>query len=140
MESTRSYRITGRVKDLFKSAKGKYVVPVPIESKLSGDPMLEQICVMGSGLRTPVAVAVLSQSANSTSNHDVAESIAETLDAVNQTLESHEKIDRVVLVNDEWTIENELLTPTMKIKRDLLEEKYRKLISADFPGKVQWEN
>jgi long-subunit acyl-CoA synthetase (AMP-forming) len=140
VESTRSYRITGRVKDLFKSAKGKYVVPVPIESKLSGDPMLEQICVMGSGLRAPVAVAVLSQSAKSASNHDIEESIAAMLDAVNQTLESHEKIDRVVLVNDEWTIENELLTPTMKIKRDQLEEKYRTLISDDFPGKVQWEN
>ena len=58
-EKNEAYRITGRVKDIFKSAKGKYVAPLPIESLLSSNPLLEQICVMGSGLPAPVAVVVL---------------------------------------------------------------------------------
>lgn len=139
-ELTQSFRITGRVKDLFKSAKGKYVVPVPIEAKMSGNPMIEQICVMGSGLRAPVAVVVLSQSGKKSADTAVERSLNETLKSVNQTLESHEKLARVVIVNDEWTIENELLTPTMKIKRDFLESKYQSLISNNICGEIQWES
>jgi long-chain acyl-CoA synthetase len=140
VESVQAYRITGRVKDQFKSAKGKYVVPVPIESRMSGNPLVEQVCVMGSGLRAPVAVVVLSPSARSAAKTVIEQSLSDTLNAVNQTLEAHEKLDRVVLVTDEWTIENELLTPTMKIKRDLLEAKYERLISGSHSSNVQWED
>ena len=138
-EKNQAFRITGRVKDLFKSAKGKYIVPVPIESKLSGNPMLEQICVMGSGLRAPVAVVVLSPTAKATDKTQVEDSLSETLDRVNEKLESHEKLDRIVIVNDEWTIENELLTPTLKIKREVLENKYQQLISGTSDRRIQWE-
>ena len=62
-DSLKAFRITGRVKDLFKTEKGKYVAPVPIESKLAENDFMEQICVMGSGLAQPVAVAVLSENA-----------------------------------------------------------------------------
>jgi len=139
-EDTQSFRITGRVKDQFKSAKGKYVVPVPIEGKMSGNPLIEQICVMGSGLRAPVAVVVLSQSGKNSAVDETERSLSASLDSVNQTLESHEKLARVVIVNDEWTIENDLLTPTMKIKRNLVEAKYQKLISDDTSRTVQWES
>ena len=70
-ETLQAYRITGRVKDIFKSAKGKYVTPVPIESRLSGNPLLEQICVMGSGLPAPVAVVVLSEAAKYIPREDI---------------------------------------------------------------------
>jgi len=139
-ESTQSYRITGRIKDQFKSAKGKYIVPVPIESKMSANPMIEQICVMGSGLRAPVAVVVLSDSGRGSEIAETERSLGETLESVNQVLESHEKLARVVIVDDEWTIENELLTPTMKIKRDLVEAKYQQLIGIETRSKVQWES
>ena len=138
-EQSQAFRITGRVKDLFKSAKGKYIVPVPIESKLSGNPMLEQICVMGSGLRAPVAVVVLAPAARELEKAQVIASVSETLDRVNERLESHEKLDRIVIANDEWTIENELLTPTMKIKRELLENRYRHLIAENHTASVVWE-
>jgi len=95
---------------------------------------------MGSGLRAPVAVVVLSPSARSVAKTVIEQSLSDTLIAVNQTLEAHEKLDRVVIVIDEWTIENELLTPTMKIKRDLLEAKYERLISGSHAGNVQWED
>ncbi len=139
-EGTQSFRITGRVKDQFKSAKGKYVVPVPIEAKMSGNPMIEQIYVMGSGLRAPVAVVVLSQSGKNATVGEIERSLGETLESVNQVLESHEKLARVVIVDDEWTIESELLTPTMKIKRDLVEAKYQRLIGIETRSKVQWES
>jgi long-chain acyl-CoA synthetase len=139
IEKNQAYRITGRVKDMFKSSKGKYVVPVPIEAKLSGNPLVEQSCVMGSGLRAPVAAVVLTPTARSASGTEIEESLTSTLDRVNDELESHEKLERIVIVSDEWTIENGLLTPTLKIKRSLLEEKYQRLISKTSNQRIQWE-
>ena len=139
-DTVQAYRITGRVKDIFKSAKGKYVTPVPIESELSGNPLLEQTCVMGAGLPAPVAVVVLSEAARSMSKDDVTKSLAATLNSVNSKLESHERMATMIIVNDEWTIENELLTPTMKVKRSELEQKYGELIAAVYSEKVAWES
>jgi long-subunit acyl-CoA synthetase (AMP-forming) len=139
IEKNQAYRITGRVKDMFKSSKGKYVVPVPIEAKLSGNPLIEQTCVMGSGLRAPVAVVVLTPAARSASGTEIEESLASTLDRVNDELESHEKLERMLIVNDEWTIGNGMLTPTLKIRRNLLEDKYRRLIGNNGNQRIQWE-
>lgn len=139
-EAAQAYRITGRVKDIFKSAKGKYVTPVPIESRLSGNPLLEQICVMGSGREAPIAVVVLSETAKYIPKDDIRTSLRTTLDKVNDRLETHEKLSNIVIVDDEWTIENELLTPTMKLKRNELEEKYKDLIRRQFSEAVAWEN
>ena len=135
-----AYRITGRIKDIFKSAKGKYVTPVPIESSLSGNPFLEQICVMGAGLPAPVVVVVLSESAAIADRETVASSLKSTLDGVNQQLETHERLAHIIVVSDEWTTENGLLTPTLKVKRDVLEEKYCDLISVDYESQVIWES
>ncbi len=133
-----AFRITGRVKDLFKSAKGKYVSPVPIESKLAGNPLLEQVCVMGSGLRAPVAVAVLSVASRGQSREVIGASLGETLATVNAMLESHERLAHLFVVAEEWSIDNGLLTPTMKIKRDKLEQKYAEPIQGSFAEPVVW--
>lgn len=138
-DKLQAYRITGRVKDIFKSAKGKYVTPVPIESRLSVNPNFEQICVMGSGLPAPVAVVVLSPSAKTLPRERVEESLVDTLNSVNEQLESHERLGAIFVARDEWTIENELLTPTLKLKRDRLEEKYQALISRPADSTVVWE-
>ena len=134
-----AHLVTGRIKDIFKSAKGKYVTPVPIESKLSANPFFEQICVMGSGLPAPVAVVVLSPAAKSASREAIEESLSSTLQAVNEKLESHERLSNIFIVNDEWTIENELLTPTLKVKRDRIEAKYKDLIARKTTARVEWE-
>jgi long-subunit acyl-CoA synthetase (AMP-forming) len=134
-----AYRITGRVKDIFKSAKGKYVVPVPIESKLSANPLLEQVCVMGAGLPAPVAVAVLTDAARHLPKQNVEASVKATLQDVNRQLESHERLGRAIIVNEEWTTENGLLTPTLKVKREVLEKKYRPLLDAQHSALVVWE-
>jgi len=137
--AVQAFRITGRVKDIFKSAKGKYVTPVPIESRLSGNPLLDQICVMGSGLPAPVAVVVLSEAAQNLPRENVETSLKATLTDVNGHLESHQRMSHMIVVLDEWTTENDLLTPTLKVKRDVLEAKYRPLISRQYSGKVVWE-
>jgi long-subunit acyl-CoA synthetase (AMP-forming) len=151
-ETVQAYRITGRVKDIFKSAKGKYVTPVPIESRLSGNPLLEiesrlsgnplleQICVMGSGLAAPVAVVVLAEAAQYIPKEDIKSSLQATLDKVNARLESHERMSNIIIVDDEWTIENDLLTPTLKLKRNILENKYSQLIGQKFSEAIVWES
>ncbi len=136
-EDIQAFRITGRVKELFKSAKGKYVAPVPIEGKLAGNPLVDQVCVMGAGLRAPVAVIVPSAAAMEMSREDVTSSLKATLHEVNDMLESHEKLSTLFVVDDPWTIENDLLTPTMKFKRDKLEERYAEMIREE-TGTVAW--
>lgn len=133
-----AFRITGRVKDIFKSAKGKYVSPVPIESKLAGNPLIEQVCVMGSGLRAPVAVVVPSLSARASSRGVIGRSLGSTLDSVNATLESHERLSNIFVAVEPWSIDNGLLTPTLKIKRDQLEEKYSSLVKDAATERVVW--
>ncbi|MBT8067771.1 MAG: AMP-binding protein [Gammaproteobacteria bacterium] len=136
-EGVQAFRITGRVKDLFKSAKGKYVAPVPIEGKLAGNPLIEQVCVMGAGLRAPVAVVVPSAAAREDSREAIDSSLETTLREVNDMLESHERLSTIFVVHDPWTIENGLLTPTMKIKRDQLEARYEEMIRQD-GGTIVW--
>ena len=134
------YRITGRVKDIFKSAKGKYVTPVPIESMLAGNALIDQVCVMGAGLPAPVAVVVLSEAAAKLPRESIDSSLGSTLKAVNGQLESHERIAHIIVVRDEWTTENGLLTPTLKVKRDTLEKRYQQLISRSFTTQIAWED
>ena len=134
------FRITGRVKDIFKTAKGKYVVPVPIESRLSANPLLEQICVMGAGLPAPVAVVVLSEAAQQLPRECIVRSLRETLSDTNAHLESHERLSNILIVDDEWTTENALLTPTLKVKRDQLEARYQSLIGRTFSSRISWES
>jgi long-subunit acyl-CoA synthetase (AMP-forming) len=136
-EDIQAFQITGRVKELFKSGKGKYVAPVPIEGKLAGNPLVDQVCVMGAGLRAPVAVVVPSRAAMEMSREDVDNSLEATLHTVNRMLESHEKLSTLFVVDDPWTVENELLTPTMKIKRDKLEARYADLIRQE-GGTIVW--
>lgn len=129
-------RITGRLKEIFKTAKGKYIAPVPIESKLMANSGIEQVCVTGSKLKQPIALIVLSEIALKMPNEKVEKSLLATLDEVNSTLESHAVLDRLIIMQDQWTVDNGLLTPTLKIKRHLLEEHYDDLINANLNGKI----
>jgi long-chain acyl-CoA synthetase len=133
-------KITGRVKDLFKTGKGKYVAPVPIESLLAENPYVEQICVMGSGLPQPVAVVVMAEAVGDAMNlSEEKTGLVETLKTTNARLEAHEKLSHIVVAKDPWTIENGLLTPTLKIKRNLLEKKYHDLVSKPKSTAVVFE-
>ena len=131
--------ITGRVKDMFKTAKGKYITPVPIENRFADNPDIEQICVVGSSLKQPVALLVLSESARLKEREQVAIGLLQTLRQVNLTLESHQKLDRLIVVNESWDINNGLLTPTLKFKRHLIEQRYQKLWQMETSESLIWQ-
>ncbi|MAX68169.1 MAG: hypothetical protein CMP60_00540 [Flavobacteriales bacterium] len=118
-------KITGRVKDIFKTSKGKYVAPSPIELKLSANKNIEQVCIVGTEIPQPIALVVLSDRGREKTKEDLISSLEKTLEVVNPKLEKHEKIHNIIVVKEEWTIENNLLTPTMKIKRNAIEKIYR---------------
>jgi long-subunit acyl-CoA synthetase (AMP-forming) len=128
--------ITGRLKEIFKTSKGKYIAPVPIESKLMANSSIEQVCVTGSQLKQPIALVILSEVALKQSIVDIELQLLETLNIVNATLESHAVLDRLVIMEDEWTVDNGLLTPTLKIKRHTLEKHYDDLINREFSEQI----
>jgi len=132
--------ITGRLKDIFKTEKGKYVTPAPIEAKVMENPIVEQVCVTGTNLPQPIALMVLSQGAQSHSKDLVSQSLIKTLEEVNAGLESHQKLDRIVIFKEEWSIENDLLTPTLKVKRHIIEDKFKSIILASYSEKIVWHN
>lgn len=119
-------RITGRVNDLFKTSKGKFISPVPIENKLGSYPGLETVCVSGRGAPQPYVLATLSPEVKLSADdkHHFSEELSHFIIQLNAQLEDHERLDFLVICKDPWTIESGLLTPTMKLKRDQIEQKY----------------
>lgn len=104
-------RITGRVKELFKTSKGKYVAPAPIENLLGRHTAIEAICVTGSGFPQPFAIAMLSaeavHEAHDPVRHKVLEtSLAELLKSVNACVDHHEQLSFIALVDTPWTVDN----------------------------------
>ena len=132
--------ITGRVKDIYKTAKGKYVAPAPIESRIVRNKNIEQACLIGSGLKQPVALIELADISANIDREDLIQSLEETLTAVNEQLESHERIDRFLVVRDTWTPENGFLTPTLKIKRHELEAHYGEQVRTNNDARVVFES
>src|SRR3546814_7995754 len=116
--------ITGRTKDIFKTLKGKYVAPAPIEGALSRDTNIDQLCFVGTGLKQPIMIVTLSADGASKSRADVEAGLIAEMNAVNATLENHEQIDKIIVDKEAWTIENNVMTPTMKVKRNDVERKY----------------
>jgi long-chain acyl-CoA synthetase len=116
--------ITGRIKDLFKTDKGKYVAPLPIELKLSSNADIEQVCVVGMGVPQPMALVVLSAAGKLKSKEDITSSLSKTLEVVNREIESYERLQAAVVMNSDWTIGNGLLTPSLKVKRNEVEKIY----------------
>ena len=122
-------RITGRVKDLFKTSKGKYVAPAPIEDKLVASPAVEACCVVGANYPQPFALLMLNEDAVARSRDAAGraaleDAMANHLMTVNHGLDPHEQLEALILMKEPWTVENGLITPTFKIKRNVLETRY----------------
>lgn len=118
-------RITGRVKDLFKTSKGKYVAPAPIELSLSANTDVGQVLVVGSGLPQPIALVTPSEDALKRRAEDIRSGLERTLAEVNAALSQHEVVKRCIVLDEDWTVENGFLTPTMKIKRKVVENRHK---------------
>ena len=139
-------KITGRVKDIFKTSKGKYVIPVPIEQKLGNHALIESVCVGGASQPQPVAFVMLAEAirgdiTQGKNRDEVGQQLTALLMETNAELESHEQLDFLVITNNPWTMENDLLTPTMKIKRNKIEARYESQLEAwgKQRQKVIWE-
>lgn len=127
-------KITGRIKEIFKTSKGKYVAPAPIENKLMASEALEVVCVAGAECPQPYAMAVLSEHYQGVRNDPAArekleQTLTDLIQKVNESVDQHEALQFIVLVSDVWGIENDFLTPTMKIKRDVIEHFYDSRVS-----------
>jgi long-chain acyl-CoA synthetase len=125
-------RIIGRVKEQFKTSKGKYISPNPIEKVLSASPLIEACCVMGSQTPQPFALVIPSQETREAIRQQdgrarVEEQLTQLMHQVNAQLDPHERLQFIVVSDEYWTVANGLLTPTLKLKRGLLESRYQAL-------------
>jgi len=126
--------ITGRVKDTFKTAKGQFIIPSPIEFKFGDNMDIEQIAVIGRGMPQPMALVVPSENGLAKSESDLKQSLAKTLDEANNQLDNYKKVSKIIICKEPWTVDNGLLTPTLKIKRNEVDqafgEQYRKWLES----------
>jgi len=124
--------ITGRAKDQFKTDKGKYVFPTPIELELSKNTNIDQICIVGMGIPQPILLVVPSEEGKKKSKDELCKNLIKMILDINPTLEKHEKIEKAVVMSEEWTVENGLMTPTLKIKRSQVEKIHRPMYKSWF--------
>jgi long-chain acyl-CoA synthetase len=122
-------RITGRVKDLFKTSKGKYVAPAPIEDKLVMHESIEACVVTGANLGQPLGIVMINAEAvariaDPAARTELQSSLGEHLKTINLTLDPHEQLKCLVVVTTAWTVDNDLITPTFKVKRNRIEDAY----------------
>ena len=137
-------RITDRKKELFKTSGGKYIAPAPIEQAIKGSRFVNQVVLVGSERKFPAALIVPVweqlesycklkgievQSRSEMCRHPrIIDLLQRQIDALTPNLARYEKIKKVALLEDEFTIESGELTPTLKIKRRVIDEKYRDVI------------
>ena len=140
-------KITGRVKELFKTSKGKYVAPVPLENKLVNHEAIEVVCVAGADQTSPFAMFMLCEEARAhldkgeRDQSGLEAEFSALLDKVNATVDPHEQVKFAVVVKDTWGIENGFLTPTMKIKRNVIESHYAPRVETWYAARkrVIWD-
>jgi long-subunit acyl-CoA synthetase (AMP-forming) len=124
-------KITGRVKELFKTSKGKYISPAPIENMLNAHPYVEMSCVTGSGYAMAFAYVMLAEglrkdlAQGKADKPEIEKQLKDLLDKTNKAVEEWERLTALIIVKEEWTIENNFLTPSMKLKRSTVDDTYK---------------
>ena len=133
--------ITGRVKDTFKTSKGQFIVPGPIERGFEASDDIEQICICGLGCPQPMALIVPSEIGLRKPKDELKASLENTLKEVNSKLPNYQRISTLVVVKDIWDVGNDLLTPTLKVKRNNINQRYNELLMGWHEDKagVVWE-
>jgi long-chain acyl-CoA synthetase len=137
-------RITDRKKELFKTSGGKYISPQPIEQMIKGSRFVSQVVLIGNGRKFPAALIVpnwqqidsyvqmkaipASSRAELCRNERIIDLFERQIAALTPDLAQYERVKKIGLLENEFTIEGGELTPTMKVKRRVIDEKYRKLI------------
>jgi long-chain acyl-CoA synthetase len=122
--------VTGRISEVFKTTKGKFIRPTDLESRLGRSPLLSQYCVFGHGLDQPALLVFLSENGMKLDQSELTTQLSALLDEINGELPAWERIPQVFVTKDEWNIANGLLTPTMKLRRKQIEQRYRPWVEA----------
>ena len=122
-------KIVGRAKEQFKTSKGKYVAPAPIEGKLSAFTKIEACMVSGVAFPQPFALAMLPAGSWAAlrapdARKAFTDELAAHLNVVNEQLDPHERLDFIAVVPEQWTVESGFVTPTLKLKRNVVEKHY----------------
>ncbi|OUW35656.1 MAG: AMP-dependent synthetase [Flavobacteriaceae bacterium TMED179] len=116
--------ISGRVVDSFKTSKGKFIEPLTLENYFADIKQLEEVCVTGLGLPQPIVLAQLSEIGKALPKEEVKSLLEEKITKINEDLENYKKISTLVLVKEQWTEQNKILGPTLKIKRGNIDNMY----------------
>lgn len=134
-------KITGRVKDIFKTSKGEYIAPAPIEKQFLAHEEVDQACVMGSTYPLAFIIVVLSPVGKTMNRDAINRLLLDTLNQYNQSCMPYQALQKVIVAKEEWTIENDLFTPTLKMKRSALAKKYEAAMEPIYLAqeKVSWE-
>lgn len=141
LDSDGYLKITGRVKEMYKTSKGEYVAPAQIEFGFAGNKLIDQICVVGQRLPQPIALVVLSETARTIEREAITQSLAATLSDLNPKLKSYERVRKIVVIKEAWTVDNNMLTPTLKTKRNVIEKNYEPMMEPWYEGQenIIWE-
>jgi long-chain acyl-CoA synthetase len=144
--------ITDRKKDLFKLSNGKYVAPQLVESLIKQSALVSQVVIIGAGRKTPAALVVpdwetLSQALSIngaplnaakrtelTRDPQAIKVVQNEVAALTKNLADYERVRRVALLPDEFAVDSGELTPTLKVKRRVIDEKYRAVIEELYGG------
>lgn len=126
-------KLTGRIKEIFKTSKGKYIAPAPIENRLMSHDAIEMVCVSGANQTQPHALVMLGEdirpkAADENFRKELEDSFKNLIQEVNKTVDPHEQLAFITVVSDEWSIENSFLTPTLKLKRNVVEDAYQEKV------------
>lgn len=142
LSEQKQVKILGRISESFKNQTGEFVAPSPIEQQFDHD-AIDQLCLVGQGLPGNVLLVSLTKEALATSEHsrEISLFLEERMRQVNSTLLSYEKISHLVVVKESWTPQNNLLTPTLKVKRRVVEQYYAPLIARALADthRITWE-
>jgi long-chain acyl-CoA synthetase len=122
--------VTGRISETFKTAKGKFINPTVVENRFGDQSLLEQLCVIGLGMVAPVLVATPSELGKAMSREDFAAAVRQLVEHVNEQCEAHQKMAGVLISDVDWTPENRMLTPTLKLRRKQIDAAYRPIAEA----------
>ncbi|MBC7930287.1 MAG: AMP-binding protein, partial [Rubrivivax sp.] len=137
-------KITDRKKELFKTSGGKYLAPQPVEQRIKQSRFVNQVVLIGNGRKFPAALIVpnwemlrsyaqhkglgIETTAELCRHPRVLDLMQRQVDSVTSDLARYERVKRVALLEKELTVEGGELTPTLKVKRRVVDEKYREVI------------
>jgi long-chain acyl-CoA synthetase len=120
--------VLGRIRDVFKTSKGVFVAPDPIEEEILKSSLVSQACVLGLGLPQPIALVNVAP--NEMDQSTLGSALAAHAVEVNRRLSSHERISNIIVCRDLWTEDNKMLTPTLKTRRTAIYDHYGDRLNA----------